>query len=120
MSGRYLEVRGLQPGPVYGLKVVAVVANCEAEGGRPQLFPKIYMLKIFNILLLPQNILHKKCLKPFRLFFLQVCNYCVKLNFVEKVQMLNNFSFFNLIHTLSLHYKKLCAQCALSVHLKST
>jgi hypothetical protein len=49
MSGRYIEVRGLQPGPVYGLKVVAVVANCEAEGGRPQLFPKIYM---FNFLYL--------------------------------------------------------------------
>jgi hypothetical protein len=47
MSGRYIEVRGLQPGPVYGLKVVAVVTNCEAEGGRPQHFPKIYVYVYF-------------------------------------------------------------------------
>ena len=28
ISGRYVEIRGLQPGMGYGLKVRAVVANC--------------------------------------------------------------------------------------------
>jgi hypothetical protein len=97
MSGRYMEVRGLQPGPVYGLKVVAVVANCEAEGGRPQHFPKIYMFKYFYILLLPQNILRKNVRYSFRLLSLQIFSYCAALhiqyyqadistNFVKKVK----------------------------------
>jgi hypothetical protein len=80
MSGRYIEVRGLQPGPVYGLKVVAVVANCEAEEGRPHHFPKIYMFKFVYILLLPRNILHSNVGNSFKINFFQICNYCATLH----------------------------------------
>jgi hypothetical protein len=69
MSGRYMEVRGLQPGPVYGLKVVAVVANCEAEGGRQQHFCKIYMLNFFY-LVASAKYSTKKGLKLVKNFFL--------------------------------------------------
>jgi hypothetical protein len=31
ISGRYMEIRGLQAGPAYGVKIRAVVANCHSE-----------------------------------------------------------------------------------------
>jgi hypothetical protein len=49
ISDRYMEIRGLQAGPAYGLKIRAVVANCHNEADNEIVASKAHDVSEFTV-----------------------------------------------------------------------